>query len=108
VPVTRFEFEKFGIPVRRVTGHSALAVGIALDTPRVHAALSKPLKSAPTLVAPAQATKIFLPSPSVQGLGSMCLHSGVRPVDRPAALPSLQLRLSAPERTFSAELERDR
>ena len=107
VPVARFEFEKFGVPARRVTGHSALADGIALETLHVGAP-SKPLKSVSTLVAPAEGTKIFLPSPSVQGLGTMCLHSGVRPVDRPAALPSLQFPFSAPERISRQAQEANR
>jgi hypothetical protein len=35
-----------------------------------------------------EAARILLPSPSLQGYGLMCLRSGARPVDCPAALPS--------------------
>lgn len=73
--------------MRRVTGHRAFLA---------------------TWVHPAQATKIFLPSPSVQGLGTMRLHSGARPVDRPAALPSLQFPFSAAERISGQAQEAER
>src|SRR5437899_11117183 len=81
VPIASFEFERFEIPVRRVKSHGPLPTG----------AVFRNLSQSKTILTPidaAQPAEIFLPSPSLQGLGQMYLRLGARPVHRPAALPS--------------------
>ena len=92
VPVTGFEFESFEIPVRPLTCHKPVPIGVTcrkLHFPR----FLRPLKAKPGRIG---APKIFLPSPSLQGQGLTCLHVGARPLD-PAALPSPQFRIPAPD-----------
>ena len=74
VPITAFEFESFTVRVRRVARHRPLPKGVFARQ-----------NSSPSQD---NAAKIFLPSPSLQGLGPMCLRSGARPAAHPVALPS--------------------
>jgi len=86
VPITPFAFENFEVPVRRVTGHRPLPVGVAFKRLSLH--LRSRFKTTPRLIDAAQRAKVFLPSPSHQGPGLMRLHLEARPVVSPAALPS--------------------
>lgn len=94
VPVASFEFETFEVRVRRVTRHKPLVVGAASGRLNTHLPSSQPKTIVPP-IDPPQPADIFLPSPSLQGRGSMRLHLGARSVDHPAALSSRQLRASA-------------
>jgi len=94
VPIASFEFESFEVRVRRVTRHKPLPIGVSCRKVNVHR-VSRQFKTIlPPIDADSRET-IFLPSPSVQGHGLMCLRSGARPADCPAALSSRQLRASA-------------
>src|SRR5271157_5730521 len=94
VPIAPFEFESFEVRVRRVTRHRPLPIGVSFRKVNVHR-VSRQFKTMPGPVDAVRRTKIFLPSPSLQGHGSTCLPLGARPVDRPAALSSRQLYASA-------------
>jgi hypothetical protein len=94
VPITPFEFESFEVRVRRVTRHRPLPIGVSFRKVNVHR-VSRQFKTMPGPIDAVHRTKIFLPSPSLQGHGLMCLPLGARPVDRPAALSSRQLYASA-------------
>jgi len=94
VPTTPFAFESFEVRVRRVTRHRPLPIGVSFRKVNVHR-VSKQSKTMPGPIDAVHRTKIFLPSPSLQGHGLMCSPSGARPVHRPAALSSRQLYASA-------------
>jgi hypothetical protein len=94
VPITPFEFESFEVRVGRVTRHRPFSIGVSYRKVNVRGVL-KQFKTIPGPVNAVHHTKILLPSPSLQGHGLMCLRSGARLVDRPAALPSRQLHASA-------------
>ena len=94
VPIAFFEFESFEVHVRRVTRHKPLAIGAAFRRLNIHLPSSQS-KTILTPIDAAQPAEIFLPSPSLQGHGLMCLRSGARPVVRPAALSSRRLHASA-------------
>jgi hypothetical protein len=74
VPITAFEFESFGVRVRRVARHRPVPTG-------VFACQNSPASQD-------NAVEVFLPSPSLQGLGAMCLRSEARPAAHSVALPS--------------------
>jgi hypothetical protein len=93
VPITPFEFESFEVRVRRVTRHRPRPIGVSFRKVNVHR-VARQFKTMPGPIDAVHCTKIFLPSPSLQGHGLMCLHSGARPVHRPAALSSRQLHAS--------------
>lgn len=95
VPIAPFEFESFEVRVERVTRHRPLAIGLSIRKVNVRRALRQfKTVGRPTEAVPL--TKIFLPSPKLQGHGLMCLRLGARPVASPAALSSRQLQSSAP------------
>jgi len=94
VPIASFEFESFELHVRRVAGHRPLPVGVAFRKLDIHPS-SRQFKTIPRPIDAAQRAKDFLPSPSLQGHGLMCLRSGARPDEQPAALSSRQLHASA-------------
>ena len=101
VPMNLFAFESFEVGVRQATRRRPLRVGASFRKLNVHRG-SRRYKPMPGWIDAVDRTKIFLPSPSLQGHGLMCLHSGARPVEDLAALPSRQLHLAAPD-PFSAE-----
>jgi hypothetical protein len=88
VPMASFEFERFEVRVRRVTHHRLLPIEFPAKRLKRHLHSTRP-KTIPMPFDAAQRPKDFPPSPSLQGLGLMCLRSGARPVDRPAATSSL-------------------
>jgi hypothetical protein len=94
VPIAPFEFESFEVRVRRVTRHRRVPIQVASRLVNIHPP-SRQFKTTPRAIDPAQRTTVFLPSPSLQGLGMMRLHSGARPVDHPAVLSSRQFHSSA-------------
>ncbi len=94
VPITPFEFDSFEVRVRRVTRHRPLPIGVSFRKVNAHH-VSRQFKTKPGPVDAVRRTKIFLPSPSLQGHGLTCLPLGARPVARPAALSSRQLYASA-------------
>ena len=98
VPMNLFAFESFEVPVRQVTRHRPLRVGASFRKLNVHRG-SRRYKPMPGWIDAVDRTKIFLPSPSLQGHGLMCLHLGARPVEHPAALSSRQFHFSAPDPT---------
>ena len=87
VPIASFEFESFEIPVRRVNTRRPLLTGAVVRSVKVDPRSSQS-ETTLTPIDTAQPAKIFLPSPSTQGRGPMCLRLGARPVARPAALSS--------------------
>ena len=93
VPITPFEFDSFEVRVRRVKRYRPLPLGVSFRKVNVHR-VSRQFKTMPGPIDALHRTKIFLPSPSLQGHGLMCLPLGARPVDRPAALSSRQLYAS--------------
>lgn len=93
VPLASFEFETFEVRVRRVTRHKPLAIGAAFRRLNIH--ISSKCKATPRPIDAAKPAKIFLPSPSPQGLGLMRLRLGARPVGCPAALSSREFPSSA-------------
>ena len=86
VPVASFEFESFEVRVRRITRHKPLPME-SFRRMNIHRP-SRQFKTMPQADRAVQRAKIFLPSPSLQGHGLMCLHLGARPVNHPAALSS--------------------
>jgi len=95
VPIAPFEFATFDVPVRRVTRQRRVPIRVAIRraNPVLHA---KTFKAKRRSIDADQRTKVFLPSPSLQGHGWMSWRVGARPVGCPAALSSRQLRASAP------------
>jgi hypothetical protein len=93
VPIISFEFESFEVRMRRVTPQKPLPIGVSFRKVSAHR-VSRQFKTLPGLIDVVQRTKIFLPSPSLQGHGLMSLHLGARPV-RPAALSSRQFHQTA-------------
>ena len=89
-----FEFESFEVRVRRIARHKPLPIGVSFRRMNIHRP-PRQFKTIPRPIDAAQRAKNFLPSPSLQGLGLMCLRTRGRPVDRPAALSSRQLHASA-------------
>ena len=87
VPIASFEFESFNLPVRRVKSHGLLPIGAVLRKLNV-CPQSSEIKFTHAPLSGAESAKIFLPSPSPQGPGRMCLRLGARLVSRPTALPS--------------------
>ena len=95
VPIVPFAFDSFEVRVRRVACHKPLPIGAAFRRMNIQRPPTQ-FKTTPRSIDAAQRAKNFLPSPSLQGHGLMCSHSGARPVDHPAALASRQLHASAP------------
>lgn len=96
LPIAPFEFATFDVPVRRVTRQRLVPIRVAIR--RANTVLhAGPFKAKRGSIDPDQRTKVFLPSPSLQGHGWMSLQLRARPVDHSAALSPLQLHLNAPE-----------
>jgi hypothetical protein len=94
VPITAFQFERFEVRVRRAKRRRPLPTEVSFKK-----VLSKAFPGNSTPYHDRSGffmhTTIFLPSPSLQGRGPMCLPLGARSVHRnPAALspPEFQQR----------------
>ena len=101
VPMALFEFESFEVRVRWVARHKAFPTGVSFRKVNVHR-VSRQFKTMPGPIDAVHRTKLFLPSPSLQGHGLMCLHLGARPDVRPAALSCRQFQPTAPN-SFTKE-----
>jgi hypothetical protein len=95
LPITRFAFQEFAIPVRRVTGGRPLNSGTSFK--KANTRLRWKLKSIPKWFHAAQAASIFPPSPAIQGCGLMRLRFGARLDVHPAALSSPTSAISVPK-----------
>ncbi len=93
VPILSFEFEIFEVRVRRVTRHKSWGIGAAFKRVNIH--IGSRCKTTPTPIDAAESAKIFLPSPSPQGLGQTCMRLGARLVGCPAALSSREFHSSS-------------
>ena len=89
VPITPFEFESFEVRVRRATRHRLLPIGVSFRNVNGHW-VSRQFQIMPGSIDAVHRTRIFLPSPSLQGQGWMCSRLRARPVDHRAALSSQQ------------------
>ena len=87
VPITRFAFESFKIPVRQASRNTPLQSKAAFRRVDNHRH-SKPSKVVPRPIDGGQPAKIFLPAPLLEGHGLTLLRLGARPVVRAAPLSS--------------------
>jgi hypothetical protein len=70
LPIAPFEFESFEVRIRKITRHKPLVTGAAFRRLNIHLPSSQS-KTILTPIDAAQAAEMFLPSPSLQGLGEM-------------------------------------
>ena len=97
VPIASFEFQNFEVPVQKATNCKRRPSGIAFR--KLNSDAGAKCKSSPKLMGVVR--KIFLPPPSVQGLGLASLHSGA--ANRSSEPPSSrQFHATAPN-LFSTE-----
>ena len=95
VPIAPFGFERFEVPVQRVTRREPPPIGVIFGKANMHRA-STQFRPTPGPTDAVHRTKILLPSPSHQGHGLTCSRLRARPVDYPVALSSRKFRPTRP------------
>ena len=94
VPITRFAFESFDIPVRPTSRNTPLQSKAALRKVTSHRHCT-PSKVIPTQIDAAQPAKIFLPAPSREVRGLTLSRLGAQPIVHPAPLSSVHASLAS-------------